>query len=342
MIVQKRKIQASSVASASPGDPAKRVDPAELEQRPRHPIGVVALRTGIPQILLRAWERRYQAVVPCRSKTGRRLYTDQDIERLRLMQRAVAAGRRISDVAHLPLDDLQDLAAEDTAQVPPGHLGSVETESLGDAPPEVFLEHALRAIAELNRERLEQLLADATLAFSRPVLRQQLLAPLLHAIGERWRSGEFRIMHEHLASAVLRSHLAALRDGALMPASTPLLVITTPAGQLHEFGALLAAMDALDCGWDVIYLGPNLPAEEIAAATQVKQATAVGLSIVYPGHDARLPEELRNLRRYLGRDVVILVGGRAAKAYRDVLAEIDAREVSDLSELSRELAALSG
>jgi len=317
-------------------------DPVELEQRPRHPIGVVSRRTGIPQILLRAWERRYHAVVPHRSKTGRRLYTDLDIEHLRLMKRAVDAGRRISDVAHLALEDLQDLAAEDTAQTTSAHVASVETESLGDAPPEVYLEHALRAVAELNREHLEQLLADATLAFSRPVLRQQLLAPLLHAIGERWQSGEFRIMHEHLASAIVRSHLAALRDGALVPASAPLLIITTPAGQLHEFGALLAATAALECGWDVIYLGPNLPAEEIAAATQIKQATAVGLSIIYPGHDARLHDELRNLRRYLGLDVAILVGGRAAKTYREVFAEIDAREVEDLSELSRELAALIG
>jgi hypothetical protein len=49
------------------------------EQKPRHPIGVVSRRTGLGQDVIRAWERRYGAVVPQRTDTGRRLYTDEDV-----------------------------------------------------------------------------------------------------------------------------------------------------------------------------------------------------------------------------------------------------------------------
>jgi len=313
----------------------------EPDQVARHPIGVVSRRTGIPQILLRAWERRYAAIVPQRSPTGRRLYTDLDIRRLGLMKHAVDAGRRISDVAGLSLADLQALAAEDALPVTPGGTPATGPLALGDVPVATYLEHSLQAIKDLDRQRLENLLSEATLTFSRPVLRQNLLVPLLHRIGDLWQNGELRIMHEHLASAIVRTHLASLRESDLVPASAPRLVVTTPAGQLHEFGALLVTMAAVESGWDVSYLGPNLPAEEIAAAAQVRRARVVALSIVYPGHDPKVRDELLNLRGYLGDKVFILVGGQAARTYQDVLERIEASHIAELSDLNQALKSLA-
>ena len=67
--------------------------------RPLHPISVVAERTGLSPDLLRVWERRYGVVDPARDEGGRRLYSDSDIQRLRLLSLgfglclAVIAGR---------------------------------------------------------------------------------------------------------------------------------------------------------------------------------------------------------------------------------------------------------
>ena len=61
----------------------------------RHPIAVVAQRTGLSQDVLRVWERRYGAVTPSRSSSGLRVYSDADIERLILLRSATRAGRRI-------------------------------------------------------------------------------------------------------------------------------------------------------------------------------------------------------------------------------------------------------
>src|SRR3954469_3779400 len=75
--------------------------PRPSSSEPRHPIGVVARRTGLKPDLIRAWERRYGAVEPGRSETRRRFYSDDDIERLLLLRRAVNPGRGISQVASL-------------------------------------------------------------------------------------------------------------------------------------------------------------------------------------------------------------------------------------------------
>ena len=79
----------------------------------RHPIQVVASRTGLSIHVLRAWERRYGAIKPQRSDGNRRLYSDEDVERLSLLKRATTAGRRIGDVAHLSLQSLVDLVGTD-------------------------------------------------------------------------------------------------------------------------------------------------------------------------------------------------------------------------------------
>ena len=86
-----------------------RPDPAD----PRHPIKVVARRTGLTPDVLRVWEKRYRAVSPTRLDTGRRLYSDADVERLLLLRRATLAGRRIGQVAKMPNAELEPLVVDD-------------------------------------------------------------------------------------------------------------------------------------------------------------------------------------------------------------------------------------
>lgn len=70
-------------------------------------IGAVARLTGISPDALRVWERRYRVITPQRSPSGTRLYSEQDVERLRLIKRLVDAGQAIGTVAKLAMDELQ-------------------------------------------------------------------------------------------------------------------------------------------------------------------------------------------------------------------------------------------
>lgn len=312
--------------------PNRESDPTRSE--PRHTIAVVSRRTGVSQLLLRAWERRYDAVRPGRTPTGRRLYSDADIRKLGLLARLTAHGHRIGDIAHLPELELRALAAE-TVPEPPVPAPLPEVSEVDD-----LLGAALQAVADLDATRLEGLLARASVVLSRPVLRRDLLQPLLVEIGERWHDGSLRIAHEHLATTVIKAFLAGLSLGRAAPAGAPTLVVTTPSGHHHELGALMAASQAVDSGWRVLYLGPDLPAEEIAAAVRQCDARGVLLSLVFPGDDPATMDQLRALRRYLGATVPILVGGRAAASYLTILVGIDARLLDDFDDLDRALHAL--
>lgn len=115
---------------------------------PRHPIRVVSARTGLPQDVIRIWERRYRCVCPPRGTTGRRLYTDEDVERLRLLKQAVCAGRRISDVAALETERLRALVSEDHFQAT-ADAGVATTVDPGK--PRALLDEAMDALENLDR-----------------------------------------------------------------------------------------------------------------------------------------------------------------------------------------------
>jgi DNA-binding transcriptional MerR regulator/methylmalonyl-CoA mutase cobalamin-binding subunit len=297
---------------------------------------VVARRTGISQLLLRAWERRYGAVEPRRTPTGRRFYSDADLKKLHLLRQLTDAGHRIGDVANLPVARLEELAAE-IAPAPIPALRSTRPV----AAPDQLLGEALQAVTELDGPGLESVLQRAAVVLSRPVLRRQMIEPLLVAIGERWRDGSLRIAHEHLATSIVRTFLGSLRSGGAAAAGAPAMVAAAPSGHMHELGALMAAGHAEEMGWNVHYLGADVPAGEIAAAALQAEARLVVLSLIYPGHDPGTRDQLRTLRRALGPEVAIIVGGGAAPTYADVLAEIDAVLVSDAGVLDRQLRSLS-
>jgi len=304
----------------------------------RHPIGVVSTRTGIPQDLIRAWERRYGAVTPQRARGGRRLYSDEDIERLRLLKRCVSAGRRISDVAARTREELEALVAEDdSASAWP--VPSPRPAPRRAAAGEEFVAAALEAVVALDRDRVEELLSEAAVSMSAPSLRREVIVPLLDRIGERWREGTLRIVHEHMAAAIVRTFIGSLRNGHGR-ANAPRLIATTPAGQRHELGALVAAAAADEAGWSVYYLGPDLPAEEIAAAARQLDARAIAISIVYRDNDFRVIEELSKLRDFVGDSARIIVGGRAAAPVRGRIEALGLELVEDLAEFQDRLAAL--
>jgi methylmalonyl-CoA mutase cobalamin-binding subunit len=121
------------------------------------------------------------------------------------------------------------------------------------------------------------------------------------------------------------------------PLAAPRIIVGTPAGQIHELGAIMAATAAANLGWRSIYLGPNLPAHEIAGAALRNKAAAVALSIVYPEDDPNLDRELTDLARLLPPTTRILVGGRAARAYFETLVRIGALHADSVDEFGGQL-----
>ena len=301
----------------------------QLELEPRHPIQVVARRTGLSTDVIRIWERRYGAVTPQRSASSRRLYSDADIARLQLLQQATQSGRRISDVAGLAEEELRNLIAADEKVV---ERVATKTSPGTELSALAHIEACKDAIDEADPAALQRTLSRASVEYSVPDLFERVIIPLMKDIGHAWQEGSLRVSQEHMATAVVRSFLGNLVAGSNMAASGPELIVTTPRGQSHELGALMAAVVAASDGWKVVYLSPNMPANEIAAMVLKRQARVVVLGISYPADDPHLADELRALRSHLPEEVAIIVGGAACDGYSAALDDIEAETVTSFSD----------
>jgi len=292
----------------------------------RHSIKAVSRKTGLSAHVIRVWERRYKAVQPSRTGTNRRLYSEADVERLGVLKQATQAGHSIGTIADLPVDRLMKIAAEAAAassKAPPeGGLGKAEQ----------FVRDCLTAIKEMNGRALDERLGQALIHFGQHGLLEQVIGVLAQRVGDLWRAGEILAAHEHFASAAIRGFLGRNARPFAPGSNLPTLVVGTPSGQLHELGAVMVAAGANDFGWRVVYLGPSLPAGELAAAAAQNQARAVALSLVYPEAAPHLAAELRALRQYLPPATAILAGGRAAPAYEAALNEIGALQPRTMGE----------
>ncbi|MBM3845259.1 MAG: hypothetical protein FJ405_03100 [Verrucomicrobia bacterium] len=137
--------------------------------------------------------------------------------------------------------------------------------------------------------------------------------------------------HEHFAFSLLKTFLANLARTNITHPGAPHIVIATPRAQHHEMGAYLANTAAANCGWRVTFLGPDLPAAEIAIAARQCGARAVALSLVYPITDASLTGELTQLKNALPPECALVIGGRAAGAHATLINQIGATLIEDLT-----------
>jgi len=276
---------------------------------PRYPIRAVSRLTGIGIDTLRAWERRYGAVTPTRDDRGR-MYTEADVERLRLLNGAVERGHSIGRLAGLSNDQLTELCAAGRA-VPPAAAAarrtSIETTAL------------LTALRDYDSIGLDQELSRLAAVLPPLDLLQEVLMPVLTQVGDDWHRRRTRIAQEHLMSSTMRNLLGAfLRLFARRETSVRLL-FATPSGEHHEMATLGAAMLAASAGLGVSYLGADLPAREIVDSVEPAGARVLVLGLTTAAADKARERELKSIVRDLPPGIELWTGGRGAERHASII-----------------------
>lgn len=261
-------------------------------------IGVVEQQTGISKELLRVWERRYSFPRPVRSPDGERLYSPEDVARLRLV-------RRLIDLGHRPRSIVGKKAAELEALLPSPRRSGATSE--GRRRQEALSLIKGRKITELRAWLMGVMLREGVSKFL-----IETLGPLLEEVGDSWSCGELTIYHEHLfteqVQQVLRRAIEAL------PASDrgPRILLTTLPGEAHALGLLMA--EALFTAEEAacLSLGPQTPVDEVVACAAAEPIDVVALSSS-AGCAARVARRaIDELRAGIDRDIEIWSGGAGA------------------------------
>ena len=230
---------------------------------PLYNIGVVARMTGLSMATLRAWERRYDFPSAKRTAGGHRLFSEEDVMRLRWVKARIDEGMHTAQA-------IQALRHQEAT----GHLAHVDepSDAVRTAIPQNgdnprlgnYQEHLYEILANRDIQAADRLLGDALAVYTPEDLILDVINPTFTQIGDAWENGQISIATEHLATNYLRQRLLMwMLSGPPTRRSRPIVLACAPdewhEGSLLMIGALLRRQ-----AWPVAYLGQAVPLPDLA------------------------------------------------------------------------------
>lgn len=290
-------------------------------------IQVASQLSGVASATIRAWEKRYNAVVPERGDNKHRLYSEADIEKLALLFKLTEFGQSIGKIAQLEVTELKTLYFQlshrpyQEMQVGPTQSGEVDFDKM--------LSSFFVALSAYKLDIISHEMDKAKSILSPKDLCLKLIVPMFHEIGMKVAREELSIAQEHTLSAIFTFHIGQMigQHYENKNLKEELILITTPEGEMHEIGILASALLCVHHGVKFIFLGANLPALSLAEAANALKPKAILLGII-KGHEISdhktLDDYLTELTKKLEVKSEIWVGGNLRPYVR---TELERRKI---------------
>lgn len=119
---------------------------------------------------------------------------------------------------------------------------------------------------------------------SLPITCDEIIRPAMEQVGHRWRTDQAGVGDEHRMTYVLTEALHAFRLTETRPdrRGRSVALVACLEDNRHEIGAFLVRIALEAHGWDVVYLGADVPISDIALQQQYFESTLVCISISPP------------------------------------------------------------
>lgn len=288
-------------------------------------IQVASQLSGVASATIRAWEKRYKAVVPERGDNKHRLYSESDIEKLSLLFKLTEYGQSIGKIAGLSLPELKELFSQLSHRpYEDMQVGQIESTTVDF---DKMLSSFHIALSAYKLDIISHEMEKAKTALSPRDLCLKVIVPLFHEIGNKVSREEISIAQEHTLSAIFSFHIGQMigQHYQRKNLKEDLVLITTPEGEMHEIGILASALLCVHYGVKFIFLGANLPANSLAEAANALKPRAILLGTI-KGHEISesktLDEYLKELKNKLSVKPEIWVGGNLRPYVRTELEKM--------------------
>jgi MerR family transcriptional regulator, light-induced transcriptional regulator len=279
---------------------------------PIYNIKAVSQLVNLLPVTLRAWERRYGMPSPDRGHQGYRLYSDYDILTLRWLKVQVGSGLSIGRAVEY-LNELRskgvDPAVESTYLTYPANLTSSSSLS-------ILSDQLYTALINYHEPAAHEILRQADSLYPVDTVLLEVIQPALFEIGEAWQRGEAPIAVEHFATLFVMQHLMRILAAAALPSRPGVIVAACAPGEMHQIGLLMLVILLRMRGWNVRYLGPDLPLNGLEEALYPLKPRV----IMFSANRAETAQELAGLGKILPHFAtphpLIVVGGQAFQKNR--------------------------
>jgi len=258
----------------------------------------------IPATTIRAWEMRYGAIAPLRSKSGYRLYSDSDVDDLRwLKQQTETRGISISRA----VKQLQQLKREQGASPRPPEP---QPQQQG-LTFERLIEQIYEALAAYRIDQANLLLEIGFSMFTYLDMFHRVLGPLMERVGEDWEDGRLSVAQEHLASQFVTQRFFQFFRLFPVDESLPRVLAFCPPGEHHQIGLLLFTLFLRQNNVEVLYLGPDTPDDGLLELIAARDIRIVSISVTREENVASCLSMIERLARQFPR-LRFVLGGQGA------------------------------
>jgi methanogenic corrinoid protein MtbC1 len=292
---------------------------SDFDDTPVYTIKTVVQFTGISPATLRAWERRYGVLAPSRTDSGYRLYSERDMATLLWLKGQVDAGVAISRA--VALLEIHHRAGEEPELTVPfdrtrGQPAGISAS--GVRSREAVSSELLAVLLAFREAEAGALLSEAFALYPVEIVVEEIIAPVLVEIGDLWNAGEATITQEHFATAFLRRRLTVLFHAYDEPSSGPLAIAGSAPSEWHDVGILMVALTLRRHGWQVIYLGQNVPVEHLTQEISRLHPDLVCLSATMRESAVQLVPVAAAISRLPEPQPRLAIGGRAFNVYAEL------------------------
>ena len=207
--------------------------------------------TGITKFVLRTWENRYAYLKANRSETNIRIYNDEMIVRALNTNYLLEAGYKISKISKLSEIELIKIVDE------------IKVNQI-EGKENYYINQIIISTLEFSTSKFNKVFEEGVLEFGILDFYKKVILSTLNRIGILWLTNKVSPSQEHFLSENIKQKLIMSSDIYLNQENTKQTwLLFLPEKEFHEIGLLFARFILVKNGFNVIYLGSNLPHESL-------------------------------------------------------------------------------
>ena len=207
--------------------------------------------TGITKFVLRTWENRYDYLKANRSKTNIRIYTDEMIVRALNTNYLLDNGYKISKISKISEIELNKIITEIK-------INKIEIDE------DYYINKMIISALNFDSSSFNKIFDEGVLEFGLIEFYKSVVLRTLNRIGILWLTNRVSPSQEHFLSEKIKHKLIISTELIVnTKESKATWLLFLPENEFHEIGLLFARFLLVNNGFNVIYLGSNLPYESL-------------------------------------------------------------------------------
>lgn len=221
--------------------------------------------SGIKAHTIRIWEKRHQLIVPKRTATNIRYYSDDDLKKIISVSLLNSRGVKISKIVTLSEQEINQQVFELSEE---------------KADVEIYIDQLVLAMIDLEEEQFDKVLSRLTLklGFENAIL--DVVYPFLEKIGILWLTENISPAQEHFITNLIRQKIIVAIDALQVPSKlSKRAILFLPENEQHEIALLFYHYIVRQSGIRTYYLGQSVPYRDLKSICEIHKPDFIVTSI---------------------------------------------------------------